>query len=445
MLNKKRLLAMAMTTAMIAGCLAGCSNNSSSGGDSSSADNQSSTPTEGSTEEPTEPPTDSAPAGPSYKVEEGKVVDFENGNADFVKQNLAYINADECTVEVAEFNGSKALKLTPTSTMIGQQFYIGFDLDALLGDKVTEVASVSFQTGVEAKDGNFYACSGSLYQNYSDAAAVGNWVTYLDTKNPYDNTFQFSASYETGDDVYNIMMLTKGTSTASATDTNADGAYVPTGEYSTLYIDNIVFFDADGNPIEVDTDAVFAGPESYGEFDWSNLIEVKDQTIIEEFTGAAAGAYDQAPNGVQQYRKIEVLDDDGNPVLDEDGNPTYTESGSYDWASIIKPGLVLTIYFSSESESPGPMWMVTGDWSADSKWPWSRFPYDSSANYGLATYNDSRTMCQITYDDIKTFMEGVSGMTMEELDLANRDFMFQLESDGNWSVSSMTYAYVDAE
>jgi hypothetical protein len=440
---------MAMTSAMIA-AVAGCSSSESSDTSTTTTGSSEGATTTAAAEggdqtDATTAAEENGSTAPGYTVEEGKVIDFEDGNTDFIKLNLATLSADECSVEVADFNGSKALKLTPDSTMVGKQFNVGFDLDALLGDRVTEVASVSFQAGVEAKDGNFYACSGTVLQNYTDASTAGTWVTYLDTKNPSDNTIKFTNSYTTGDDVYNIMVITKGTSTDSATGTNSDNAYVPTGEYSTLYIDNIVFFDADGNPIEVNAGATFAGPESYGTYDWSNLIEVKDQTVIDAFSNISAGGYGQAPDGVQQYRLIPDVDDDGNPVLDEDGNQTYTESGSYDWASIIKPGLVLTIYFTSESTSDGPMWMVTGDWSEDSKWGWSRIMYDDSLAYGTAPINDSRTMCQITYDDIKDFMESKSGMSIDELDLANRDFMFQLESDGSWSVSCMTYAYVDAE
>lgn len=478
MLNKKRLLAMGMTSAMIIASLAGCSNSSSSNDNSSgtdaSSDASASTDADASSDASTDESQDNAPAGtdtiePDYTVESGKVIDFEDGNVSFLTQNEANLAADEATIEVADFNGSKALKVSPNSTATGKVFEVGFDVNALLGDKVADVASVSMQIGVEAVDGNYYPCTGTIKQNSTDVNST-TWVTYLEEKNPVNVTVEFSATYDPETD--NVLVVTKDTDSGS----NCDLAYASSNEYSTMYIDNIVFFDAAGNPLDVDTTVEFAA-ESYGTLDWSNLIEVTDQVVISGFADSGVGGYAQGAwhqniietpvqatdedgkaltdeDGNPVYKQ--KVDEDGNPVVDENGDPVYeTEtSGDVDWTSIMKPGTVFTLYYTSEMSNDlnHYIWFVmtfaegTKELEQNSEMSWARIkdaPY--AASNGLEAgdvnsvfrTNDSNTMAQVTFEEIEQFIKDVYGI--EDVDWSG-NYSIQCESGKAWSLSAVTYA-----
>ncbi len=477
MLNKKRLLAMGMTSAMIMASLAGCSNNSSS----SSADTSSSAETEASSaeadatdsgaEESSEDAgdeTSSDTIAPTYTVEEGKVVDFEDGNMAFVVQNEANLAADAATIEVADFNGSKALKVSPNSTAAGKTFELGFDVLALLGDAAADAASVSMQIGVEATDGEFHAVTGTIKQNSTDSSTT-TWATYVETKNPNSVTVEFDYSYDTTGDC--VLVISKDSNTGN----NADTAYDATeGNYSTLYIDNIVFYDADGNALDVDTTAEFSA-ESYGTLDWSNLIEVTDQVVIEGFSEGSTGGYAQGSwhqNIVEYY--VQATDEDGNLLEDEDGNPVYEQevdengdpvydddgnpvyvtetSGDVDWTSVMKPGTVFTLYYNSEmSEDLNHyIWFVMTfdetETSKNSSLGWARIKdAPHAATEGLEATdenacfrtNDSNTMAQITFEEIEQFIADIYGV--DDIDWSG-NYSIQCESGMAWSLSAVTYA-----
>lgn len=473
MLNKKRLLAMGMTTAMIAASLAGCSGNSSSGdAGTSSAPESSAEENSSATDE--EPSTDDGNAAgdavaPDYAVEAGKVIDFEDGSVSFIKQNEANLSADAATMEIVDFNGSKALKVSPNSDVKGKVFELGLDVNALLGDKVGDAASVSMQIGVEAADGNFYPCTGYIKQNFGDTNTTG-WVTYLEEKNPNTVTVTFANAYDPSTD--NVLVIEKDANG----DNNGDKAFDSTEKYSTMYIDNIVFFDASGNPIEVDTGSTFAA-ESYGSLDWSNLIEVKDQVVIEGFAdkdmnGWSQGAWHQNiqevpvqdtdeegeplvdENGDPVYKQ--KVDDDGNPVVDENGDPVYeTETvGDVDWTSIMKPGTVFTLYYTSEmtEDLNHYIWFVmtfadgTKEKEQNDKLGWARIKdAPHAADNGLEPgdensvfrTNDSNNMAQITFEEIEQFIKDVYGV--EDVDWSG-NYSIQAEAGMAWSLSAVTYA-----
>lgn len=471
MLNKKRFLAMGMTSAMIIASLAGCSDGGSSANtdaSSSAADSSAEgSETSGTDEEPSSGTDENSVIAPAYTVESGKAIDFEDGSISFLTQNEANLAADEATVEIGDFNGSKALKISPNSAVSGKVFEIGLDVNALLGDKAKDAASVSMQIGVEATDGNFYACTGTIKQNSTDTSST-TWATYVENKNPNTVTVDFSYSYDPSVD--NVLVITKD----SYGDTNGDRAWDNTNEYSTLYIDNIVFFDAAGNPIDVDTTVEFAA-ESYGNLDWSNLIEVTDQVVIPGFADSGIGGYAQGAwhaNLVENL--IQDTDEDGEPLTDEDGNPVYKQevdkdgnpvvdvngdpvyetetTGDFDWTSVMKPGTVFTLYYNSDmSEDLNHyIWFVftfgEAETSKNSALSWARVkdaPY--SATNGLEPgddnsvfrTNDSNTMAQVTFEEIEQFIKDVYGV--DDIDWSG-SYSIQCESGMPWSLSAVTYA-----
>jgi hypothetical protein len=507
MFNKKRLLALTMSTAMIASALAGCSSSSSKeeskASTSTEATKDSAKASEESKEETTTKEEETEPVNEgktSYALEAGKVVDFEDGKYEFVRMNVqSPLTDDPSILEIADFNGSKALKVTPKGDAAGLIEKIGIDVSSLLGDKVADVAMVRMQIGVEGADGNFYPCTGTVFQKFSDAAGQ-NWVTYSKNKNPSEFEMSFSAAYDKAEK--NVLQIRKDSNSGQ----NSDTAYGKTGKYSTLYIDNIVFYDADSNPIEVNTSAGFDEPDGFNKADWSNLIKVENQIVIPGFTCSDVKGWDQAPregssaiwlNNIHEEEvKIEATDADGNPILDENGKATYvtkkdadgndvldeegnpiyeTETkkvGDFDWASIMKPGTVFTFYYTNEDSEDlnHYIWFVftTADKTLLEKYPnekfedgterrlgWQRLLDGPTAGaegitYGESTaeemkpwlfsLNDSHTMAQVTYEQIRDFF--VDHLQVDEADLnwEGMNFSLQFESGMKYSVTAVTYA-----
>lgn len=473
---KKRFLAMGLTSAMVIASLAGCSNDSSSSSadDTSttaatetSADEAADSDAEESSEDAGEDTADADTVAPTYTVEDGKVIDFEDGNMAFVVQNESNLAADTVTMEVADFNGSKALKVSPNSTSSGKVFEIGIDVNAILGDAAADAASVSMQIGVEAADGNFYAVTGYIKQNSTDSSST-TWTTYVETKNPNSVTVEFSSTYDTSSDC--VLVIEKDADSGN----NCDTAFAATGSYSTMYIDNIVFYDADGNALDVDSTAEFAA-ESYGTLDWSNLIEVTDQVVIDGFSegetsGWAQGSWHQ--NIIEYY--VQATDEDGNLLEDEDGNPIYEQevdengdpvydengdpvyvtetSGDVDWTSIMKPGTVFTLYYNSEmtEDLNHYIWFVMTfdetETAKNSSLGWARIkdaPHAATEGLeatdvnGCFATNDSNTMAQITFEEIEQFIADVYGV--DDIDWSG-NYSIQAEAGMTWSLSAVTYA-----
>lgn len=492
MFNKKRIVAMAMTSAMIMASMAGCSKSESAS--TTATDEKTSASADASTDAPSEAPSEEATTAPDaakteigYKVEAGKVVDFEDGNFGFVLMNTQTPVSDLSELSVVDFNGSKALKVTPKKNDAGMSEFIGFDVTSLLGAKVADAKSVKMQIGVESKDGKFHACGGTIFQNFSDASG-NNWVTYTKSKNPNEVGAEFSKDYDASQK--NVMVISKFPDAGN----NSDTAWSATGEYSSLYIDNIVFFDADGNPIDVDSTVAFDAPDGFGDADWSNLIKVTDQTIIPGFAAEANG-WAQAPDWIlnkhMEEQPVAEKDEDGNekkdeegnviyvqkkdengePMVNEDGEPVYeteeVEVGQFDWASIMKPGTVFTMYYSAEESEDlnHYIWWVMQ--APDFGLKWNRLldaptaagkPYKIQLDTPLEekkgmlwTLNDSHNMAQATYEEIMSYIENVYANNDKILDADGNpvgmdqfswegNFGFQAEAGMAWKLSAVTYS-----
>lgn len=489
MFNKKRVVAMAMTSAMIMASMAGCSKSESA---STTADAEKTTASAeaGSTEAPSEEATtapEDTKAEIGYKVEAGKVVDFEDGNCGFVLMNTQTPVSDASELSVVDFNGSKALKVSAKKQDAGMSESIGFDVTSLLGAKAADVKSVKMQIGVESKDGKFHACGGTIFQNFTDASGT-NWVTYTKSKNPNEVGAEFANGYDASKK--NVMVISKFSDSGN----NSDTAWGATGEYSTLYIDNIVFFDADGNPIDVDSSVAFDAPEGFGDADWSNLIKVTDQTIIPGFAAEAKG-WAQAPDWIMnkhmEEQPVAEKDEDGNekkdedgnviyvqkkdengePMVDEEGKPVYeteeVEVGAFDWASIMKPGTVFTMYYSAEEtedlnhyiwwvmQKPenGLGWnrILDAPTAASKPWNITLDMSDDEKKTHLWTLNNSHNMAQATYEEIMTYIEENYAKNDKIKDADGNvigmddfkwegNFGFQAEAGMAWKLNAVTYS-----
>ena len=330
------------------------------------------------TTETTVPPTTEAPV----VTEPAKVevsIDFEDGNMGYVAVYDGMANADASTVEIVDYNGSKALKVTNGS---GKVPYVAFDVWSLLGENAANVASIEMTMGIENPDGEFYACSGEvkLWEDNGLSKVAYGWSVYLENKNPKvasvvlkDQAF----SAETAP----LMVVTLNTDNgATAGKANAN-----------FYIDDIRFLDASGNLIAADTAAVFAAPKGFGgDKDMSNLSYLAAASVsLDGMSGITGGAWGQ--NGVDMTEEF---------------------------LAAMVPGAVVEIEYASAT---GDIWVVMPDSAAG----WKRI---NSENGATVNYNNSKNIAQITYEQF--------ALVLGE-DTSTWGARLQCEASGDWEVYSV--------
>lgn len=320
---------------------------------------------------------------PVVEVKEASI-DFEDGLYGFVALYTAPANADAAEVSIADFNGSKALKVT---NMTGKVPYLAIDIASLVGDKIADVKSITMDIGTEHPDGSFYATSGKIiaYSGEKRTESSDPWSVYLDTKNPntgkaiLDEGEEFIAGYQ------NMIIVTLETDNGIA-----DGA----GNAS-FYIDNIRLLDASDNVIKADSAVAFAEPEGFSDVDRANLIPVKNE--VEIWSGDSGGAWGQGT-----------------------GMTTVNQGGTFDPALITEDS-VITIYYQSE----GDIWLVLQSWLEGAPFGWQRV-----ADGGASIKNPSGTIAQITYDQLVKYCNTDDFVTYLDV--------IQCESDMDWSITSVT-------
>ena len=322
---------------------------------------------------------------PIVEVKEASL-DFEDGLYDFVALYTAPANADAAEISIADFNGSKALKVT---NMTGKVPYLAIDIASLVGDKIADVRAITMDIGTEHPDGKFHATSGKIIAYSGEKRTESNdpWSVYLTTKNP--NTARaildegdgelFVAGYQ------NMIILTLDTD---------NGASEGVGN-ANFYIDNIRILDGTDNVIKADSSVAFAEPAGFSDVDRVNLYAVKDE--IEVWSGDEGAAWAQGT-----------------------GMNTLAQGGTFDPALITEDS-VFTIYYQSE----GDIWMVLQSWEDGAPFGWQRV-----ADQGASIKNPSGTIAQITYDQLVKYCNTDDFVTYLS--------MLQCESDMDWSVSSVT-------
>ncbi len=332
--------------------------------------------TTGTSENPT---TGETPATTTEEVS----VDFEDGKFGFVAPYLGAAGASEVELSIADFGGSKALKVDNVG---GKTPYIGIDVTSLLGDKVADVATIEANFGVSYADGKFSPVVGVFTTWTGEDLTQTNykWTVYLENKNPYKGKFDISAvPFVAG----NKNIVTLGLNTTA---NGVDAAAVKT---ATIYVDNIRFLDKDGKLIVADTSAEFDEPDGFsvsGE-DRSNLYNVSNAVEFPDFE-TSGDAWGQ--NGFEIPQ--EIID-------------------------ALVPGSVVEVEFSSED---GTLWMVL----PDAQKGWMRVAQ------GEAFINNSKNVAQITYEQIVALV-GEDKAAWGTADGTSRRMQF--ESQTAWSVSSV--------
>ncbi len=293
-------------------------------------------------------------------------LDFEDGVFAFLGVSAAKPNADASTaLEVVDYNGSKALRVAAQGIP-----YVALNLEGLAGEKLADVAAVTFDIGVDkAADGKFYAVSGVVY-SYTGENADENkadWSVYMEKKNPRNVKIQFKAPFVAG--AGNYIMISREDQAG--------------GEPATFYLDNIQFLDAEGNAIALDPTAEYV-PEA-SEKDLSNLVALTNAVEFPDFH-KSAGAW--AQDGLEMPQ--EIID-------------------------ALVPGSVVEVDYSS---ADGAMWIVMPDAAAG----WMRV---GGCGNGVDAVNNSRTIAQIPYEMIVQFCGE---------DKSTWGARLQCESSSDWEV-----------
>lgn len=322
------------------------------------------------------PATDATDAPAVEEVTVTPSIDFEDGNFAFVGNDTKSVGGTkEATLSVADYNGSKALKVEPQGNS-----NIAFQMDALLGADADKVAKIQATIGTESADGTFRAASGVLTTAQLGATVDSQgWSVYLESANP--KVVELS-------EINSLIGFSSGDLFTIALNDDLQNAEI--GVPTVYYIDNVAFLDADGNTLAVDTSAEFVVADS--EEDRSNLWALSG---AEEVGQAASGA---------GWSQADIIVD-ANVI------------------STMGPDDVIEISYSSKS---GNMWVVMSQSDAG----WMRVGVGDTDGSGqqYAYMNNSRTTAQITWDQIAA----VCGS-----DPTTWGPVIQAESDDEWEVYSV--------
>ncbi len=305
--------------------------------------------------------------------------DFSDGEYGFLGIDK-WINpsSDNSLMLLSEFDGTNAVKISGQ----GSDRYIAIQMDAMVGDRISEVATMAITVAVRSEDGNFYAVSGYIYEIFGGKKADdSDWSIYKESINPKMLIHHFSSKPAEGD--YVVISLENDV---------AEDEGIGQQDF---YILDITFLDESGNVIPVNTLAEFV-PLDNSE-DLSNLFGITQCTDAGIST-KSCDAWTQT-GGVLPEEALERL---------------YT------------PGSVITIDYSSVT---GNMWVVFPE--ADESFGDSlRIGYDENSNDNdYLYYNSSKNKVQITYEQIASVLG-------EDTSLWGNVLM--CESDGNYSINSVT-------
>lgn len=326
--------------------------------------------------------------GVAEEVKEVEVIpasiDFEDGLFGFVALYTTPANADNSELTIVDYNGSKALKVTNVDKAVP---YLAIDIATLVGDKIADVRSITMDMGIENPDGKFYACSGKItaYSGEKRIESEDPWAVYMETKNPntakaiLDAGEEFVAGYQ------NLIIVCLNTDNGAAAGV----------KNANFFIDNIRLFDVNGTVITADSAVAFEEPAGFSEVDRANLISVKNEVEI-------------------------WSNDSGAGWAQGTGITTLSQGGTFDPALITEDS-VITIYY----QSAGDIWLVASSWVDGAPFSWQRV-----ADVGVSIKNPSRTIAQVTYEQLKQYCNTDDFVTYLS--------QLQCESDMDWSISSVT-------
>lgn len=412
---KKKLLALGLSLAMLASVVA-C------GSDDKKENNSTNTPTQAaettpaesgdSTPAATEAPASDEPqsaAADHSSIAAGSIVNFEDGNSSFLVLNEADWGRDaDSKISIEDAFGSKMLQITRPN---GLNPSIAVDIVGLLGDNASKCAKISVDIGL--KNDVFGAASGSVlvYAGEDNAEVAQTYSIYKTTA--ACKTIEVDLGGKT---LVAGNYLTLGKVT--------DGGAKP----SSILVDNIIFYDASGNALPIDSSVSFA-VEGVGEYDWSNGCKKPvDEKLF--FIGTTTGG-GWWPNEAET--QFSFKDSSAEHYID---GTNFT----------FGPGDVMTVYYTLVDPNPDQPWtffpwLVLRDWAEEDGSDsgsgicgadagtvnLTGFDLDEDGNLDYkedgvspaetACLNNSFTIAQFTFDDVIAQLQkqGFTGSTAEDL------------------------------
>lgn len=273
----KKYLVLALTAAIALGSFAACSDDekeSSTDSSSSVADSstvQSSESEAESSESKAESESESEAEGPEEEPEkpvleaDENAITFEDGdlytayNIDIDENGKGNGDSSGTNLTIAEYNGSKMLKIEVLDQDDDGNYKVpkvGFDVDALVGaENVNKISSFKFdmfQVAVgtfTGEDGTEVLCPANFLGGFGGNSPTtedpSRWVSFG----------EFSASEWTWDWVY-TQFTGKILLDSNKFEAGQDGCSIVLMRWgqpnqADIYIDNITFYDADGNSIPI--------------------------------------------------------------------------------------------------------------------------------------------------------------------------------------------------
>lgn len=173
--------ALLICFSMLLGMLAACGDTEDPPATPANTTPGDTTPSDGGTADPTPTPTgNNIPALPADFVG----IDFMDGKADFLTMHFRPMDSSpDATLEVVDFRGTKAAKVTPDGTAVP---YVAIDVCSLLGDRITDLYAVEIMMAVQSPDGKFHSVAGELlaYSGQSRKESKFPWSVFIETRNP---------------------------------------------------------------------------------------------------------------------------------------------------------------------------------------------------------------------------------------------------------------------
>jgi hypothetical protein len=186
-------------------------------------------------------------------------IDFSDGNIGFLMNHFRALEASsETKVELSEFRGAPAVKITPAED--SSQVFLAIDAESLLGARISDLRRVEVHIGIE-NPGEFAAVSGNIRARTAEnvSGPVSTWNIFAETVNPRMISLDLPNALWAGDgNLIIIERLEDAAGTSRRTESN-------------IFIMGIAFLDEGGNALPVDTSVTFNEPLGFNEVKLRNV------------------------------------------------------------------------------------------------------------------------------------------------------------------------------
>lgn len=191
--------------------------------------------------------------------EAGKVIDFSDEATSFAMVNdISYYVDSEYSMEIEQVAEQNVLSVSRPN---GMDIMLGIDISSLLGESVSKCRYYTVDIGILRDD--FASASGCIYTYTGENNNITTtaWTIYSADETCKTVTVELpEEGFVAGAGNIFVVRITE------------DAGFAAESEPCTVYIDNIIAYDENGNPLNLNTAAVMNPPIGFGEYDWSNNV-----------------------------------------------------------------------------------------------------------------------------------------------------------------------------